>query len=83
MDESLPDENAISESSSLPFSVVNLGDFHSVFEISMARLRRLKFYPTVLDTNKISTISREFQYHKPLIQEMTFYWKIIGWLVAY
>jgi hypothetical protein len=83
MDKSLPDENAISESSSLPFSVINLGDFVSVFAISMARLRRLKHNPTVLDTDKIFSMLREFEYRKPLIRKMTFYLKIIGWLAAY
>jgi hypothetical protein len=77
MDKSLPDENAIFESS---FSVINLDDFISVFGISMARLRRLN---TMLNTNKVFPILREFKYRKPLIREMTFYLKIIGWLAAY
>jgi hypothetical protein len=83
MDESLPDENAISESSSLSFSVINLDDFISVFGISMARLRRFKRNPTVLNTDKIFTVLREFEYRKPLIREITIYLKIIGWLAAY
>jgi hypothetical protein len=83
MDKSLPDENAIFESSSLPFSVINLDDFISVFGISMARLRRLKCNPTVVNTDKIFPMLREFKYRKPLIREMTFYLKIIGWLAAY
>jgi hypothetical protein len=80
MDKSLPDENAIFESSSLPFSVINLDDFISVFGISMVRLRRLN---TILNTNKVFPILREFEYRKPLIREMTFYLKIIGWQAAY
>ena len=38
MDELLPDENAVSESSSLPFSVMNPNDFHLEFGISTAEL---------------------------------------------
>jgi hypothetical protein len=83
MDESLPDENTISESSSLPFSVINLGDFRSMFGISMAKLRRLEYNHTGLNTDKIYGTPREFKYRKPLIREMTFHRKIIGWLAAY